>query len=78
MAVHLTGFYLSAVACRELEEAYKATGKRWDVGNSCVRFRTLDDLPLELIGRSVASMRVAALVDQVTTARSTRSKRSAR
>lgn len=33
---------------------YLATGKRLDMGKSCVRFRKLDDLPLELIGEAIA------------------------
>lgn len=78
MAVYLTGIYLSPTIYRRFEKAYKATGKRWDVGKSCVRFRTLDDLPMELIGRSVASMPVATFVNQATSARSTGSRRSAR
>jgi hypothetical protein len=35
-------------------EEYKATGKRLDMGKCCVRFRKLDDLPLDVIGRAVA------------------------
>ena len=75
MAVYLTGIYTSPETYGAFEKAYKATGKRWDVGKSCVRFRTLDDLPLELIGQSIASMSVEAFVTRVTAARPTPSKR---
>jgi hypothetical protein len=40
-----------------LPEGYEegiATVKRLDMGRSCVRFKRLDDLPLELIGEAVA------------------------
>jgi hypothetical protein len=37
---------------------YKATGKRLDMGKSCVRFKTLDDLPLDLIAEEIASTSV--------------------
>ena len=77
MAVGLSGIYTSPDTYRAFEKAYRATGKRWDVGKSCVRFRTLDDLPLELIGQSIASMSVEAFVRRVTAARPTRSKREA-
>ncbi len=33
---------------------YKASGKRMDMGKSCVRFRHADDLPLDLIGEAIA------------------------
>ena len=54
MAVYLTGIYADEAARRSFERRYKATGKRFDVGKSCVRFRTLDDLPLPLIGETVS------------------------
>ncbi len=57
-AVYLTGIYISDDAREQFEAAYKATGKRFDVGKSCVRFKKLDDLPLELIGETIASVEV--------------------
>jgi hypothetical protein len=62
MAVYLTGIYTSEDARRRFEAAYKATGKRFDVGKSCVRFRTIDDLPLDLIGETIAAMTPADLI----------------
>jgi len=56
MAVYLTGIYMDEKSNQEFEKKYKKTGKRFDVGKSCVRFRKLDDLPLELIGESIKSM----------------------
>lgn len=58
MAVYLTGIYMDDGARREFEEAYRATGKRFDVGQSCVRFRKIDDLPLSLIGDTIGSVGV--------------------
>ncbi|MCH7749479.1 MAG: DUF1801 domain-containing protein [Acidobacteria bacterium] len=77
MAVYLTGIYISEGSRAAFEGAYRATGKRFDVGQSCVRFRTLDDLPLPLIGETIASVPVAALVERVrqtTSARTTHAK----
>jgi hypothetical protein len=75
VAVYLTAIYMSEKASREFEEAYLATGKRYDVGKSCVRFKELADLPLELIGKSIASLQVSEFVDQVNDARSVRRSR---
>jgi uncharacterized protein YdhG (YjbR/CyaY superfamily) len=61
MAVYLTGIYTSDASRREFEAAYKATGKRFDVGKSCVRFKKLSDLPLPLIGDTIASVSVEEL-----------------
>jgi len=62
MAVYLTGIYASDTSRAAFEKAYKATGKRFDVGKSCVRFRKIDDLPLDLIGETIASMSVDDLI----------------
>jgi len=56
MAVYLTGIYMDEELYQDFEERYRKTGKRYDVGKSCVRFRKLDDLPLELIGESVGAI----------------------
>lgn len=68
MAVYLTGIYADSHDRAEFEAAYKATGKRMDMGASCIRFRKLDDLPLELIGDAIGRYAVdefVALVDRV-------------
>ncbi|MHC4184170.1 MAG: DUF1801 domain-containing protein, partial [Planctomycetota bacterium] len=37
MAVYLTGIYMDDQVRRDFESKYLATGKRYDVGKSCVR-----------------------------------------
>ena len=76
MAVYLTGIYISDEAREEFEAAYRATGKRFDVAKSCVRFRKLDDLPLDLIGETVASLPVDRLIARVEEAGSARKART--
>jgi len=72
MAVYLTGIYMDDAAREYFEQAYRATGKRFDVGKSCVRFRKLDDLPLPLIGESIATMAANEFVERVKQAASVR------
>lgn len=62
VSLYLIGIYADDAARQEFEAAYRATGKRYDVGKSCVRFRTLDDLPLPLIAKSVAAYSVEKFV----------------
>lgn len=38
-----------------LAEEFRKAGKKLDMGKSCVRFRRLEDLPLDVVGRVVAS-----------------------
>ncbi len=43
-------------------DEWAKTGKKLDMGKSCIRFRKLDDLPLELIGRAVKRMSARAYI----------------
>jgi uncharacterized protein YdhG (YjbR/CyaY superfamily) len=58
MSLYLMGLYGDPEEEQSFEERYRATGKRYDVGKSCVRFRRLEDLPLDLIGEVIASTSV--------------------
>lgn len=40
------------------EQEYATSGKRLDMGKSCVRFRSADDLALDVIGRAVSRVSV--------------------
>lgn len=57
-ALYLTGCYGDRGQEAALRAAYEALGRKPDMGKSCVRFRRLDDLPLDAIARLVASMPV--------------------
>jgi uncharacterized protein YdhG (YjbR/CyaY superfamily) len=72
MAVYLTAIYTSEEDRKRFESAYKATGKRFDVGKSCVRFKKLDDLPLPLIGETIASFDMDQFIARVERAQSAR------
>ncbi len=54
-ALYLLGVYQDSAQERQLREAFAAAGKKLDMGKSCVRFKTLDDLPLDAIGRVIAA-----------------------
>ena len=55
ISLYLTNIYGNESNRKKFEQEYKATGKRYDMGKSCVRFKQIDDLPLDLIGRTIAS-----------------------
>jgi hypothetical protein len=62
MALYLLGVYGDPELAAWFRAAYARTGKRLDMGASCVRFKTLDALPLELIGETIAKIPVDALL----------------
>jgi hypothetical protein len=75
-AVYLSGIYMDETIRFDFEERYRRTGKRLDVGKSCVRFRKLDDLPLDLIGEAIASVSMEDFVSRFEEARSARRKQN--
>ena len=55
------GLYLFCVYCDEAAkdqfvEEWKASGKRLDMGKSCVRVRDLDGIPMDVLGRTFKRM----------------------
>ena len=52
MSIYMMSVYGDAEA--QFRKEYQATGKRLDMGKCCVRFRKLEDLPLDVIGKAVA------------------------
>jgi len=63
MSVYLTGCYMSLDVRNKFEKAYKKSGKRFDAGKSCIRFKKVNDLPLELLGKTIASMDVNKFIE---------------
>jgi hypothetical protein len=65
MAVYLTDMYLDG-SLEEFQKAYKATGKKLDMGKSCIRFKKLEDLPLDFIAKQIASTPVEKCIENYT------------
>ncbi len=64
LAVYMTGIYIDEEVRQRFETEYKSTGKRFDAGKSCIRFRKPDDLPLEIIGKYIAMFAVGEFIEQ--------------
>jgi len=57
-SLYLMGVYADGEQEQALRAAAAAIGKKLDMGKSCLRFKTLDDLPMTAIGELIASMSV--------------------
>ena len=55
LSLHLMSIYADKASVERLQEAFRAAGKKLDMGKACIRFKTAEDLPLELIGSIVAA-----------------------
>jgi uncharacterized protein YdhG (YjbR/CyaY superfamily) len=62
-ALYMTGVSRETDLMSRLSAAYKAAGKKMDMGKSCLRFNTLEELPLDVIGDIVASMSVERRIE---------------
>jgi hypothetical protein len=60
----------------ELRAAFAAAGKKLDMGRSCVRFRRVEDLELDALGRAIASTPPELLIAGYEAARAGRSRRA--
>lgn len=45
-------------------QEYKATGKKMDIGKSCVRFKKIENLPLELIAQAISAFTADAFIEK--------------
>ena len=53
MAIYLMCIYGIEEQERWFREAWARTGKKLDMGKSCVRFKKLEDLPLDVVGQAI-------------------------
>ena len=79
MSVYLMGIYGSDELRADFERSYRASGKRMNIGKACVRFRTLDDLPLDVVANAIGALTIEefiAMHDQSASLRKARGRRN--
>src|SRR6266567_8606477 len=54
-AIYMMRVYGDKVQETKLRDAFRKQGKKLDMGKSCIRFQSSDDLPLDTIAELVAS-----------------------
>jgi hypothetical protein len=55
-SIYLMGAYGDGKTRQSLEAAFKKAGKKLDMGKACIRFKTADDLPLDVVGAAIAKL----------------------
>jgi hypothetical protein len=58
MALYMFCLYMNKKDQAWFEKEYKASGKKLDMGKSCLRFKKPEDLALDVIGKAIARMPV--------------------
>jgi uncharacterized protein YdhG (YjbR/CyaY superfamily) len=72
MVLHFIGLYLDPDLCSWFTTEYRKSGKKLDMGKGCVRFKKLDDLPLDVVGRLVGRVSVKDHIADVEAAQAVR------
>lgn len=75
VSVYLMNVYGNPELESWFHEAYEASGKKLDMGKSCVRFKRLEDLPLDVIGEAVSRTSVEEFVAMYEASRGARGKK---
>jgi hypothetical protein len=69
MTLYMSMVYGDAKLTKGFQTAYAKTGKKLDMGGSCVHFKALDDLPLDVVGETIAGVPVDAYVARYVSSR---------
>jgi hypothetical protein len=77
-SLYLMSIYSSPALKSWFEAAFAKAGKKLDMGKSCVRFKTVDDLPLDVIGKAISKVGVDEFIATYEKARSKTAKRPAK
>jgi uncharacterized protein YdhG (YjbR/CyaY superfamily) len=56
IGLYLMGAYMLKTQTEEIRAAFKAAGKKLDMGKSCIRFHKAEDLPLAALGKVIRSL----------------------
>jgi hypothetical protein len=74
MSLYLMCVYGNSNHAKWFQEAWAKTGKTLDMGKSCVRFKKLEDLPLDVIGEAIQRVTARKYIEYCESALKTRSK----
>jgi len=69
-SLYLLGVCYNPETEQWFKERFADSGKNLDMGKSCVRFRKLDDLPLEVIGEAISHVSPGELIERYEASRS--------
>lgn len=75
MTLYLNTIYYAGPMREWFEKEYAKTGKKLDMGQSCIRFKKADDLPLELIGKAVSRASVKDFISWYKASRPTKKRK---
>ena len=68
-SLYLTGLYSSPAELEAFQETWLSHGLRLNMGKSCIRFKRVEDLPLDLIAKVLRRKTPEQALEMITEAR---------
>lgn len=68
-SLYLMGAYGDPKQSKWMASEFKKRGKKLDMGKACLRFKSLDDIPLDVVGEVIASKPLEDYVDDYRSSR---------
>ena len=62
MAIYMMCIYADEALRAWFEEAWRKAGKKLDMGKGCVRFKSIEDVPLKVVGQAIRKMPAKKLI----------------
>ena len=72
MTLYLMNVYSDPKLARWFEAQYEKSGKQIRLGKSCVHFKSIDDLPLDVIGKAIARTSLESFITRYENSRKQR------
>jgi uncharacterized protein YdhG (YjbR/CyaY superfamily) len=63
-ALYLMSVYADSEEETSLRSGFEAAGKKLDMGKSCIRFKKLEDLPLDVVAKVIAATPVDRFIER--------------
>lgn len=63
ISLHLFCIYGNDGAVEQFQSEWRASGKKLDMGKACVRVKTLEDVPLDVLGRAIKRLTAKKFVE---------------
>jgi Domain of unknown function (DU1801) len=64
MSLYLMCIYGDPNELKWFQQTWKSAGKKLDMGKACVRFKSLDDVPLDVVAEVIRRVRAANYIEQ--------------
>lgn len=63
IAIYFMGLYGDEKLKKKFEADYKKSGKKFNMGKSCLRFKKIEDIPLDVITAAISALEVDEFIE---------------